>query len=87
MVDEAHHAAASSYRYTLPYFNWSIKGPHTVKGPEDQVLNPAVASPKHGVPTAGSSTTFSRHDCLALGSAFDRIVYYQDFLDVIKEQW
>jgi len=62
-------------------------GVSTVGGPEDQVLNLAVVPPKHSVLTTGSPTTFGRHDCLALGSAFDRIVYHQDVLDAIKEQW
>ena len=58
-----------------------------VGGPEDQVLNLAVVPPKHSILATGSPATFSRHDRLALGSAFDRIVYHQDVLDVIKEQW
>ena len=58
-----------------------------VGGPEDQVLNPAVIPPKHGILATGSPATFSRHDFLALGSALDRIVYHQDVLDAIKEQW
>jgi len=62
-------------------------GVSTVGGPEDRVLNLAVVPPKHSVLTTGSPATFSRHDCLALGSAFDRIVYHQDVLDAIKEQW
>jgi len=62
-------------------------GVSTVGGPEDQVLNLAVIPPKHSILTTGSPATFGRHGCLALGSAFDRIVYHQEFLDVIKEQW
>jgi len=62
-------------------------GVSTVGGPEDQVLNLAVVPPKHSILTTSSPATFSRRDRLALGSAFDRIVYHQDFLDVIKEQW
>ena len=62
-------------------------GVSRVGGPEDQVLNLVVVPPKHSILTTGSPATFSRYDCLALGSAFDRVVYHQDFLDVIKEQW
>ena len=43
--------------------------------------------PPSEVPIIGFSATFSRHDGLALGSVFDRIVYHQDFLEMIKEQW
>jgi len=78
IIDEAYHVAASSYRHVLSRFNSSIKNPRTARGSEDQVLNSAVA-PKHSVPTAGFSATFSRRDCLALGSAFDWIVYQRLF--------
>jgi ATP-dependent helicase IRC3 len=87
IVDEAHHAAAPSYRHILSHFNSGIKSPHAVEGSEDGVLNPAVSPPKHSVPIIGFSATFSRHDGLALGSVFDRIVYHRDFLEMIKEQW
>lgn len=39
------------------------------------------------IPIIGFSATFSRHDGLALGSVFEKIVYHRDFLDMIKEQW
>jgi ATP-dependent helicase IRC3 len=41
----------------------------------------------HVIPLVGFSATFSRHDGLALGSIFERIVYHRDFLEMIKEQW
>ncbi|KAF8632559.1 hypothetical protein AX15_001769 [Amanita polypyramis BW_CC] len=78
IVDEAHHAAAPSYRRILSYFDSDIKGPEST----------FVPSPlKHKVPIIGFSATFSRHDGLALGSVFERIVYHRDFLEMIKEQW
>jgi len=43
--------------------------------------------PPSKVPIIGFSATFSRHDGLALGSVFDRIVYHRDFLEMIKEGW
>ena len=87
IVDEAHHAAAPSYRHILSHFNSSIKGPHAVKGAEDEAANLVASPTKHSVPIIGFSATFSRHDGLALGSVFDRIVYHRDFLDMIKDQW
>jgi len=39
------------------------------------------------VPIIGFSATFSRHDGLALGSVFEKIVYHRDVLEMIKEQW
>jgi len=87
IVDEAHHAAAPSYRRILSHFNSSIKSPHAIKSTEDEVSNLAVAPLKHSVPIIGFSATFSRHDGLALSSVFDRIVHHQDFLDMIKERW
>src|SRR5260221_13993209 len=59
-------------------------------------FHPEVQCPEHygpsrptqdAVPIFGFSATFSRHDGLALGSVFERIVYHRNFLDMIKEQW
>jgi ATP-dependent helicase IRC3 len=95
VVDEAHHAAAPScapfivlpdksytllprYRRLLSYFDPDIKNP-------DLGFKPPVLP--HKIPIIGFSATFSRHDGLALGSVFERIVYHRDFLEMIKEQW
>ncbi|THH01805.1 hypothetical protein EW026_g935 [Hermanssonia centrifuga] len=55
------------------------------------ISNPDAAAPvptlTHRIPILGFSATFSRHDGLALGSVFERIVYHRDFLEMIKEQW
>ncbi|KAF8846329.1 P-loop containing nucleoside triphosphate hydrolase protein [Paxillus ammoniavirescens] len=78
IVDEAHHAAAPSYRRILSHFDPSVKNP-------DPTFEPP--STPHLIPIIGFSATFSRHDGLALGSVFERIVYHRDFLEMIKEQW
>jgi len=78
VVDEAHHAAAPSYRRLLSYFDPNIKNP------DPEFKPPALP---HQIPIIGFSATFSRHDGLALGSVFERIVYHRDFLEMIKEQW
>ncbi|KDQ63526.1 hypothetical protein JAAARDRAFT_120193 [Jaapia argillacea MUCL 33604] len=78
IIDEAHHAAAPSYRRIMAHFDADIKHPDV--GFEPPVL-------PHKVPIIGFSATFSRHDGLALGSVFDRIVYHRGFLEMIKEQW
>ncbi|KAI0048367.1 P-loop containing nucleoside triphosphate hydrolase protein [Auriscalpium vulgare] len=80
IVDEAHHAAAPSYRRILSQFNSAIRSP-------DDTDTPSPSEQLHTVPVFGFSATFSRHDGLALGSVFDRIVYHRDFLEMIKEQW
>ncbi|KAH9044720.1 P-loop containing nucleoside triphosphate hydrolase protein [Lactarius pseudohatsudake] len=78
VVDEAHHAAAPSYRRILSFFHSDIPSPE----------NHSHARPvRDAVPIFGFSATFSRHDGLALGSVFERIVYHRDFLDMIKEKW
>ena len=87
IVDEAHHAAAPSYRHILSRFNSNIKGLHAVKGTEEEAANLTAAPTNCNVPIIGFSATFSRHDGLALGSVFDRIVYHRDFLDMIREEW
>lgn len=95
MVDEAHHAAAPSsvnhsssmrrdtysslrYRRILSFFHPEVQCPEN-----DTYPRPA----QEAVPIFGFSATFSRHDGLALGSVFERIVYHRDFLEMIKEQW
>ncbi|KAI0735086.1 P-loop containing nucleoside triphosphate hydrolase protein [Earliella scabrosa] len=78
IVDEAHHAAAPSYRRILSRFDAAIKSP-------DEDVQPPVLT--HRIPILGFSATFSRHDGLALGSVFEEIVYHRDFLEMIKEQW
>ncbi|KAJ3551331.1 hypothetical protein NM688_g4763 [Phlebia brevispora] len=78
IVDEAHHAAAPSYRRILSRFSDAVRSP-------DKTLPPPVLT--HKIPILGFSATFSRHDGLALGSVFEQIVYHQDFLQMIKDQW
>jgi len=78
IVDEAHHAAAPSYRRILSHFDPAIRNP-------DATFNPPTLTRR--IPIIGFSATFSRHDGLALGSVFERIVYHRDFLEMIKEQW
>jgi ATP-dependent helicase IRC3 len=82
IVDEAHHAASPSYRFILSHFDSSIENPKSAEENPD-----AQEADNHRVPIIGFSATFSRHDGLALGAVFDRIVYHRDFLEMIKEQW
>ena len=97
VVDEAHHAAAPSY-----VDNIAGLGMYTDAGERNRYrrilshFHPDVRNPdvdvhpprlKHTIPIIGFSATFSRHDGLALGSVFQKIVYHQDFLSMIKEQW
>ncbi|KAG6885580.1 hypothetical protein C0993_012582 [Termitomyces sp. T159_Od127] len=78
IVDEAHHAAAPSYRRLLSHFDADIQSPDSSF--ELRVL-------PHKIPIIGFSATFNRHDGLALGSVFEQIVYHRDFLQMIKEEW
>lgn len=66
------------YRRLLSHFDPEVRNP-------DLEFNPPTLP--HKIPIIGFSATFSRHDGLALGSVFERIVYHRDFLDMIKEQW
>jgi len=68
------------YRRILSFFHPDVQCPEN-----DTQPHPAQA--QDAVPIFGFSATFSRHDGLALGSVFERIVYHRDFLDMIKEQW
>ncbi len=66
------------YRRILAHFDGRIRSPDVDFRP------PQLA---HVIPIVGFSATFSRHDGLALGSVFQRIVYHRDFLDMMKDQW
>ncbi|KAG6851171.1 hypothetical protein H0H93_015181 [Arthromyces matolae] len=61
---------------------------HHAAAPSIQNPDPSFTPPTlpHKIPVIGFSATFSRHDGLALGSVFERIVYHRDFLEMIKEQ-
>ncbi|KAF8327906.1 P-loop containing nucleoside triphosphate hydrolase protein [Cantharellus anzutake] len=79
IIDEAHHAAAPSYRRLLSHFHHGIV--------EDGSETESKASSGLKVPIVGFSATFSRHDGVALGSIFERIVYHRDFLEMIRDNW
>ncbi|KAJ9478566.1 putative ATP-dependent helicase IRC3 [Pseudozyma hubeiensis] len=81
VVDEAHHAAAPSYLKVLSHFD-SLIG-LSAEERQDQSSSSDTAS----VPVIGFSATFSRHDGLALGKVFDRIVFHKDFLEMIGDKW
>lgn len=66
------------YRRILSHFDPNIRNPEASFVPPDM---------PHQIPIIGFSATFSRHDGLALGSVFERIVYHRDWLEMIKEQW
>jgi ATP-dependent helicase IRC3 len=69
---------ALRYRRILSFFHPEIPSPESY---------PHARPVREAVPIFGFSATFSRHDGLALGSVFERIVYHRDFLDMIKEKW
>ncbi|CEH13958.1 p-loop containing nucleoside triphosphate hydrolase protein [Ceraceosorus bombacis] len=93
IVDEAHHAASPSYRSVLHHFNPNVGRPETlsqddVEGDVKQPVFPMEAAlAKHDLPIVGFSATFARHDGVALGSVFERIVFHRDFLEMIEEEW
>ncbi|GAW06115.1 P-loop containing nucleoside triphosphate hydrolase protein [Lentinula edodes] len=78
IIDECHHAAAPSYLKLLSHFDSNIRNP-------DPNFEPPTL--QHKIPIIGFSATLSRHDGIALGSVFERIVYHRDFLSMIKDQW
>lgn len=53
--------------------------------PPNTLDKPHLADRK--IPILGFSATFSRHDGLALGKVFDRIVFHKDLLEMIGEKW
>jgi len=71
-----------SYRRILSHFDPVIISDRTFS-----VAGPSEPPTSSGIPIVGFSATFSRHDGLALGSVFERIVYHRDFLEMIDEKW
>ena len=69
---------ASRYRRILSHFSDAIQNPDAT------APAPVLA---YKIPILGFSATFSRHDGLALGSVFEKLVYHEDFLQMIKDQW
>jgi superfamily II DNA or RNA helicase len=72
VVDEAHHAIASSYGTVLRYFGCYKPEPEFDEG--GSVLLGVTATPNRG-------------DNMGLESLFDSIVYSRDLLEMIKEKW
>jgi ATP-dependent helicase IRC3 len=97
IVDEAHHAAAPSYvlcnvarphaHYRHSYRKLLSRFHSAIKAPKPDTPELVETVPAQPTPVIGFSATFSRHDGLALGSVFERIVYHHDFVAMIKAQW
>ncbi|PPQ82057.1 hypothetical protein CVT25_014598 [Psilocybe cyanescens] len=102
IVDEAHHAAAPSYRRLLARFHSEIiidpevegsrghdlNGPDAIARADIKINEPdSEVSAEHRVPIIGFSATFGRHDGLALGSVFERIVYHRELSEMMLEEW
>ncbi|WVQ94455.1 hypothetical protein IAU59_001534 [Kwoniella sp. CBS 9459] len=76
IVDEAHHAAATSYLRILNYFNTSVRVPPSVEPFPFHTSKPQAL-------IVGFSATFSRADDLPLNSAFEEIVFHMDTRQLI----
>ena len=73
IIDEAHHAVASTYLKILRHFKLLRSGE-----------SDATPSP---IFLWGCSATFSRQDCIALGQVFDKISFSLDFDHLINAGW
>ena len=74
IIDEAHHAAASTYRRILRHFG---RG-----GGEDENRNS-----NSNVLVWGCSATLARHDGVRLSDVFEEITYYRTLLDMWNDGW
>ncbi|WFD34485.1 Putative ATP-dependent helicase IRC3 [Malassezia cuniculi] len=87
IIDEAHHAAANTYRKILARFNSKVRPPfHEIQNDDDMGEIKNAGFPLM-VPIIGFSATFSRHDGRALGTIFDEIVFHRDFFEMIEDKW
>ncbi|OMH79019.1 putative mitochondrial ATP-dependent helicase irc3 [Zancudomyces culisetae] len=89
IIDEAHHAVASSYLRVIEHFVSKYQENGNVQSTGDH--EPGVSTPKEkrtkGPVIWGCSATLKRHDGLALGAVFNKIVYYKPLIDMIREGW
>lgn len=82
-----------SYLRILTHFDPSIQSSQTPalqttpSAKPNQTATKSTPGTPIGPPIIGFSATFSRHDGLALGKIFQKIVFHSDFLDMIKAQW
>ncbi|PVU88339.1 hypothetical protein BB559_005616 [Furculomyces boomerangus] len=97
IIDEAHHAAAATYRRIIDYFISPFKKNHDssdeTTNEESQPSQKPVDSTSDencdnlGPVVWGCSATLSRHDGLSLERMFDEIIYQKGFIEMIKEKW
>lgn len=93
IVDEAHHAASPSYLHLLSRFDEEIgmtreeRAEQRQAAEQEREQNARNVASRRKIPIIGFSATFSRHDGLALGRVFDRIVFHRDFLSMIDDNW
>ncbi|KAK0554004.1 putative ATP-dependent helicase IRC3 [Tilletia horrida] len=80
IVDEAHHAAAPSYVTILSHFDPQVAVHVQQRSEPDSPQSTRL-------PIIGFSATFARHDGIALGKVFQRIVYHKDFLEMVNANW
>lgn len=72
IIDEAHHAAATTYKRIFEHFGLL---PDPSKEPPSSIL------------LWGCSATFSRNDHLELGEVFEKVVYHVEMQRLIQEGW
>ncbi|KAI9593954.1 P-loop containing nucleoside triphosphate hydrolase protein [Syncephalis fuscata] len=95
IIDEAHHAAATTYQRILSHFGVchspdedqveTIEVEKVTEADNEAVL---PESPfKSPIFVWGCSATVRRHDRVRLDGVFDYIAYHKDFLEMIEEGW
>lgn len=78
LIDEVHHAVATSYLKVLEHFGLTENPDPTFEALPGMATKPVLV---------GVSATMSRHDGMALGKVLDYIVYHRDYVDMISAEW
>ncbi|KAI0235998.1 putative ATP-dependent helicase IRC3, partial [Massospora cicadina] len=100
IIDEAHHAAATTYSNILKHFGL-FKPPSRSfelilvrEADESNCMSSEKASEAAKIEKIndkiflwGCSATLRRHDGVGLSSVFDFISYHKDFFDMVREKW
>ncbi|KAJ9059194.1 putative ATP-dependent helicase IRC3 [Entomophthora muscae] len=97
IIDEAHHASATSYINILKHFGLykrpAFRPEQLIAKAKQESIQEAgnvECSPEElnsKIFLWGCSATLRRHDGVGLASVFDYISYHKDFFDMVKEKW
>lgn len=86
IVDEAHHATATSYLDVLDYYG-CFGEPSTTHGTPEDAARVAATRQRGGALAVGFTATMERSDGVALGNVWEEIAYEYSILKAIRRKY